>query len=190
MLENKDKTLDYLRYLIWIRLGAVALQLLCLVPVVDTIAEWLDILPNLALVVVFWLLSNGKDRYWKAFIYLAVSVGISFIARAFGSPVFLIVMLASSVCSFIAVYQEYNAHAELIEPVAPTVAGRWHSLFNWQVVYLLVVYVMALVMAAILLDYPMFSEIYAWAIQVVNLIYAWFYLRNLDDMRKVLSDME
>ena len=189
-MENKDKIVEYLGYLIWIRLAAVALSLLCLIPVVETIAEGLDFLPNLAMVVVLWLLSNGQDRYRKASIYLAVSVCITFAAQLFGSAAFVIVMLVSSVCSFIALYQEYNAHAELMEPVAPKVAGQWHSLFKWQVAYLLVTYVIAFVLVILLIEFPMINEIYAWAVQIVNLVYAWFYLRNLDAMRKELRNME
>lgn len=190
MRENKDKIVECLRYLIWIRLAAVGLSLLCLIPVIDTIAERLDFLPNLAMVVVLWLLSNGQDRYRKASIYLAVSVCITFAARLFGSALLVIVMLVSSVCSFVALYQEYHAHAELMEPVAPKVAGQWHSLFNWQVAYLLVTYVIAFVLVIFLIEVPMLAELYAWAVQIVNLVYAWFYLRNLDAMRKALGNIE
>lgn len=201
-LENRTRYVELFGYLIWIRIAAVALSLLSMLPVVGGYAEMIINLPNLALVVVLWLLGNGAGRYRKSAVLLAVSLGIGLAVSLLsywnvtGEMGWLLndaapyITFASSVCSFLAVYQEYTAHGEAIAAIDKAVSRKWEQLFGWLIAYLLVSYVLSFALIAVFFAVPVILEAYAWVVELVNLVIAWCYIRNLKAMCCSVQNME
>lgn len=192
----KERLIKCFGYLIVIRLAAAALSLLSMVPYVGAFADYISPVLTLATICILGTIGDRGSRYSKAAVMLLVSAllelvsgllplmgfpdAVEDICNAFAAALTLI----ASVCSFLAVYQEYNAHAELVGPVDQDLARRWHKLFNWQIVYLLVSYVMAFVLVAVFFEFPLAMQIYALCVRLVNLVIAWCYIQNLNAMCK------
>ena len=71
-----------------------------------------------------------NKRYKKAAIFRAVMLGCAlFTSFLFGS---YLLTIAASVCSFLAVYQEYTAHSELVAAKNTVLSRKWHNLFYWE----------------------------------------------------------
>lgn len=201
-LENRKRFVELYGYLIWIRIGAVALSLLSMLPVVDGYAEMIDWLPTAALTVVLWLLGSAPGRYRKAAMLYGGSLAVVFavyllnqIKMADGvgwqsTEIAISLPVAASVCSFLALYQEYNAHGEAIAPIDKSVSWKWEKLFGWQIAFLLASYVLSFALIAVLFDFPAVLEGYAWAVKLVDLLISWCYIRNLKAMCSAVENME
>lgn len=84
-----------------------------------------------AKIVCMFQLAPANERYIKAGMMRVAMLGCTLItAFLFGS---MILTLAASILSIIAVYQEYNGHSELVDEKDAKLSGRWHSLFTWSV---------------------------------------------------------
>jgi len=91
--------------------------------------SWLNIILQIFLITVLFRLSSVNIRYRKAAIFLCFAlcgemISMVSTANALGS--------LFSICSLIALYQEYAAHSELCTEQAPALAGKWISLFHWK----------------------------------------------------------
>ena len=84
-----------------------------------------------AMVVCMFRLAPVNERYQKAGILRTAWLGCML-----ASLVFLpsILVLAASILSIIAVYQEYSAHSEVVADKDAKLSRNWHSLFNWSIV--------------------------------------------------------
>ena len=76
-------------------------------------------------------LSSVNEGYRKAWIMRASMLACNLITTFLWASSFL--TLAASILSIIAVYREYNAHAELIAEKDPKLSSKWHSLFMWSI---------------------------------------------------------
>ena len=84
-----------------------------------------------AVVVCMFQLAPANARYKKAGIMRAVMLVCTLItAFVYASS---ILNLAASILSIIAIYQEYNAHSEMIAERDFKLASKWHSLFMWSI---------------------------------------------------------
>lgn len=84
-----------------------------------------------AMIVCMFRLAPVNAHYRKAGILRAVWLGCM-LASLFLLPSILI--LTASILSIIAVYQEYNAHSEVVAEKDAKLSRNWHSLFNWSIV--------------------------------------------------------
>lgn len=196
-----ERLVKCLGYLIVIRFASVALSLVSMLPVVGGYAELISGLPSAALAVVLWLLGSEHNRYRKAAMLYGVSLAIGCVVYLIGrinaagelgwqlNDAATYVTFGASVCSFLAMYQEYNAHGEVIEPVDKNVSRKWEQLFGWQVAYLLAAYILNFALIAVLFVFPVILEVYAWAVELVNLVIAWCYIRNLKAMCCSIQNM-
>ena len=85
-----------------------------------------------AVVVCMFQLTPANERYKKAGIMRAVMLVCTLVtAFVYASS---LLNLAASILSIIAVYQEYNAHSEMIADKDSKLSGKWHSLFMWGLI--------------------------------------------------------
>lgn len=94
-------------------------------------------------------LALANDRYRKAGIYRGAMLVCSLITTFLYASRFL--PLAASVFSIIAVYHEFQGHAELAETEDSKLAQNWRSLFMWEILAGFVLSVVSTVVAILLI---------------------------------------
>lgn len=129
---NPGMVTKWLRVLMYIAMVSLANSIITYFPFVPAaVSTWISRGIMVAMVVCMFQLSSVNQRYWKAGIMRAVMLGCALVtAYLFGS---MILTLAASIVSIIAVYQEYNAHSELVADKDEKLSGKWHSLFTWSI---------------------------------------------------------
>ncbi len=127
---HQELLTKWLRVLIYVNLVGILNSLLGRFPQVpEMLTVWASRGIMAAWIVCMLCLSDVNDRYKKAAVFRAVML-ICALAGDYlmaGS----LLTLAASVFSVLAVYQEYSAHAEVMEPLAPSLSRKWRSLFAW-----------------------------------------------------------
>ena len=135
---NEIKENSFVQPVKWLR----ALMYIAIVSLVNSIISFLPVVPAVltswiargimvALIVCMFQLAPVNVRYRKAGIMRAVMLVCTLITALVSGT--SIMNLAVSILSIIAVYQEYNAHSELIADKDAKLSGKWHSLFNWSI---------------------------------------------------------
>ncbi len=120
----------WLNVMFYVTLLSMANSVITVIPAVPPIlTTWIS--RGIMFVMIFcsYQLRTQNEHYQKAAIYRTVMVVCS-LASAYIFKSTALTLLASFL-SILAVFQEYSAHAELIEEKEPALAGKWHSLFNW-----------------------------------------------------------
>lgn len=136
MNENMESRYElitkWLRVLMYIAIVSLANSIISYLPFIPAnLTTWVSRGIMAAMVVCMFQLAPANERYKKAGIVRAVMLGCAlFTAYVFGST---ILTLAASILSIVAVYQEYNAHSELVAEKDAKLSGRWHSLFTWSI---------------------------------------------------------
>ena len=133
-MENRNellvKWLRVLMYIVIVSLVNSALNFLPFIPAAVT--TWVNRGIMVAVIISMLQLAPANERYKKAGIMRAVMLICTLItAFVYASS---ILSLAASILSIIAVYQEYNAHSELIADKDTKLSGKWHSLFTWGLI--------------------------------------------------------
>ena len=122
----------WLRYLFYVHLAGIVVSLFSLLPVGGNLAVWCSLAVALAAVICLFGLAPGYPRYRKAACFRAAMLVFSLIHTVFSLRTPLV--LVSSLCSIIAVYQEYSGHRALIRDLDAGLARKWNQLFIWQIV--------------------------------------------------------
>ena len=122
----------WLTYLFYVHLAGIGVSLFSLLPVGGSLAVWFSMAVALAAVICLFRLAPGYPRYRKAACFRAAMLVVSLIHTVFSlrSPLILV----SSLCSILAVYQEYCGHGELVRDSDAGLARKWNQLFIWQIV--------------------------------------------------------
>lgn len=129
---NNAKIRVWLPALMYIAIASLVNSVMTYFPFIPaSLSTWISRGIMLAVIVCMFQLAPVNVRYKKAGIFRAVMLGCSLVTSfLFGS---VILTLAASIVSIIAVYQEYNAHSEVIAGMDAKLSRRWHSLFNWSI---------------------------------------------------------
>lgn len=125
-------------------------------------------------------LAPANERYRKAGIFRGAILACSLITTFLFASRFL--PLAASVCSMIAVYQEFHGHAELLENKNARLSQKWRSLFLWEIIAGLVLSVVSTFAVMILITMDLDAsriasmiigvlKIPTWIIDVIYLCY-------------------
>lgn len=119
-------------------------------PLMGMAGELLLLLCGLAYAVILWRLRKTGERYCTA----AVCQGISAVAAVClaavdardteGGLTFL-VTLPVLTAALLATYQEFNAHAEVLDGVDDTLAEKWRKLWKWHIGLLIGVFACILI---------------------------------------------
>lgn len=127
MTNNKALFMKWIQYLLYVN---------CVLLVTEAVSflgdwvGWVNIILSFGTLFVIYKLAPVNKRYGKAAIFLAIAFVITLIFRFTTVGVLILV---GSICSWIALYQEYSAHSEMLDGVDDKLARKWHSLFNWQI---------------------------------------------------------
>ena len=133
IMEQKQKfTGKWLRILMYTAIAGLANALLNYLPLIPAaVTTWISKGVSLVKIVCLLQLGSAVSRYRRTGILRAVAFVITLVsAFLYGSTVLI---LAALILSVVATYQEYQAHAELIEEQDAALAKRWRSLFGWSV---------------------------------------------------------
>lgn len=115
----------WLTYLLYAKLAGMVISVVNTIPAVALIAGWAARAVTVAVIVILFQMTAASKNYRNAALcQCAVLIG-GMIGQSF-------LNLIISICSIIAVYQEYTGHSELTAPLDYGISGRWHSLFYWQ----------------------------------------------------------
>ena len=113
-----------------------------LVSLVNSLVNWLPFVPSaismlisrgVSVVSIFSLfqLAGACGRYKKAAVYRTVMFVSALVAAPLRAGI--VITLAGSVFSIMAVYQEYHGHGDLMESLDKRLSEKWHSLFLWGI---------------------------------------------------------
>lgn len=125
--SHKPLLAKWLKILLYAHLASVVCSLLGLIPVVSVVAGWGSTAVSVACIYALFQLSPACTRYQKAAIFSAVALVCGLVAQS-------ILSLVISICSIVAMYQEYMGHSEVTSQTDPALSGKWNSLFTIQLV--------------------------------------------------------
>lgn len=137
----------WLKILFYVQIVGLVFSLLSAISGVGTILAWGNRLVSVGVIVALFSLVPCNGRYRKAAIFSCVTLVCGLINAASSMAV---LPLIGSVCSLVAVYQEYSAHSEVVEEYSPKLSQRWHSLFMWQIIVGVVVGVVGATLTVLL----------------------------------------
>lgn len=83
-------------------------------------------------IVALFQLAPVNERYRKAAIFSAVSVGGSILILLM--PGLTLFTLVGSICSVVASYQMLNGHSEITAPMDMRLSRKWHAFFYYEFV--------------------------------------------------------
>ena len=124
MKENVYSPVNWLRYLLYVGIAAMANSLLGIF-LPGKLSTWIGHSISAATVYLLYQLISENARYKTAALFGAGALICNLLGIASLS-------LAASICAIVAQYQEYQAHSELIAERDPKLAGKWSSLFWLQ----------------------------------------------------------
>lgn len=119
----------WLRKLMMIRFTGLLLTILAVFPFLLNVTNWLSLLMTACTIAALFYLAAANIRYRKVAIFQCISLGGALITAFTGAAALGGLF---SICSIIAQYQEYHAHAEICTDKSPALSSRWTSLFWWQ----------------------------------------------------------
>lgn len=135
---NDTKVIDnfeiakWLRVVMYIAIASLVNTLVGGLPFIpDGITAWISRGITVVMIISMIKLAPANDRYKKAGILRAVMLAFAIAIEVFDIPAMLI--LAVSILSIVADYQEYHGHSELIEDLDHSLSGKWTSLFMWSI---------------------------------------------------------
>lgn len=136
MNENRnfdpDMLTKWLRVLMYISVVSLVNAAANYVPFIPAaLTTWISRGVTIAMVICMFQLAPVNARYRKAGILRAVMLICTLITAFVHAS--SILTFTASILSIVAVYQEYNAHSELVSDQDAKLAGKWHSLFNWSI---------------------------------------------------------
>ena len=129
---RSDLLTKWLRALVYIAIVSIVNSVIGILPIIPaSVTTWISRGIMVAMVVCMFRMAPVNERYKKAGILRAVWLGCMIASLVFMPS---ILVLAASVLSIIAVYQEYSAHSEVVADKDAKLSRNWHSLFNWSIV--------------------------------------------------------
>ena len=128
-----EKIAKLLHIMMYLALASILNSVISMLPFVP---GWVTTLISqgivLGITICLLQLAPANPRYKKAGILRAAML-ICALITSFVYTLSILTFVAS-ILSIIAVYQEYNAHSELIAEKDAKLSGKWHSLFTWSIV--------------------------------------------------------
>ncbi len=159
-------------------------NIVALVPGLRVPGELLSLLCGLAYAFILWQLREAWDRYRTAAVCGFVAAGANGLAALLtgdGSSLgratlALVILIPAMVVSLYGTYQEYNAHAEVLEGLDDGLAENWRRLWKWEIGFLLGLFgCILLVMISVVLGLLALIAVLIGivAVAVLKLVYLW-----------------
>lgn len=129
-MTNKALFLKWIKNLFYIQCVVFVVNIVGQFPIFDFVFKWISTLFIIAKVYCFYQLKPIHERYSKAFTFAAIYAGGTIVANVIDLRLLSLVI---SICSLIALYQEFAGHAEMLLTIDNKLSKRWRALFNWEV---------------------------------------------------------
>lgn len=180
---NEDNTpiidVKWLRFLFYIGIASIAYSVISTAFTLNWV--WLSLALSIANLVCLFALGSVNSRYRTSAILSIVSCAA--VLLVYISEWLSILSLAGAVCSLVATYQQYKAHAELTGCKDAVLARKWEKLFGWQLLAgVLVAFssvVMVIVGALAGGDVASLTLLVTWIITILQIIVNSIYLLYL-----------
>ena len=189
--EMRDSTDDYkplltkwLKYLIYTHIAGIGCTLVSGIPFLSIAAGWISTAISAVLIVILFQLGPVCARYRKAAIFSGVVLAAGLLSKT-------VLSLVISVCSLVAVYQEYQGHSEIVAELDPALSGRWNSLFHIQLFAGIIgaVAASASVLIGVManMDEQSLAKIVAFCILALDTVLKLIYIRYLVQTEKIFE---
>lgn len=187
--EASRLPVKWLQILFYVHIASIALSLISLLPVNDSFSVWISRVISAAVAVCLFQLAPASERYKKAAIFSAVSLGLTLASTLLLTT---LLTLAASILSLLATYQEYSGHSDMVAEADPKLSRNWHSLFNWQIIVGVLTSVVSMVtviaLAALELNTTVITALIVGALSLVGVVLGILYLVYLHRMIKIFSE--
>jgi len=188
-----DLITKWLHVLMYIAIASLINSIINFLPFVPAaVTTWISRGILVVMVVCMYKLSTINERYRKAWIMRASMLVCTLITAILFVSSFL--TLAASILSIIAVYQEYNAHSELIADKDSKLSRKWHSLFTWSLIAGILVgfgsTVTVLILTMLETDVVRLTAIIVGILSVPQMILDLVYMLYIKKMISILENCE
>ena len=129
MEENRKYAAKWLRTLLIAQSVMLVNMLLAPVQLPLRLVGWITMAATAVTVWALYSMNPLGARYYKAAVCFGIGLAADLISEF--TAIELVASLLS-IASIVGQYQEYQAHSELMEEYDPELAGKWPSLFFWQ----------------------------------------------------------
>lgn len=107
-------------------------------PAVGMAGEILGVLCGLACAAILWCMREAGERYGTAAVWQLISAAAAVLlavvsTRDTDGGLTILVELPVLVVSLLAVYQEFNAHADVLEGADDGLSAAWRKLWKWYI---------------------------------------------------------
>lgn len=158
MNEHRELLSKLLRILFYVHIASLVIFAVNAVSSLESITTWVSKALTLAVIWSLFQLKGANPRYRTAAMCGAVDFicGLLLVNVSTSNlGVSGIAVLAGSVCSLIATYQEYHAHGELVRELDEKLSKKWSNLFVWEIVLGLLTSLVSVIATTILVTQEM-----------------------------------
>ncbi|MBR5316832.1 MAG: hypothetical protein IKU39_02955 [Lachnospiraceae bacterium] len=127
MEVRQEKYMKKIKSLFYLNCIALISIIAAWIPALTNWIGWGNIVISNCIAVILFGLADSNTRYQKAAIFRTIVVAISILSKFIDSS---ILSLATSIILFCSIYQEYNAHSEVLAGVDEKLSKRWKELFS------------------------------------------------------------
>lgn len=153
MQEHKELLRKWLRVLFYIQIASMVITLVNSITNLESITRWVGKALSLAVIWSLFQLKAVNLRYRTA----AICDAVVWISGLLTTPINSsnlglsgILLLVGSTCSWVAAYQEYHGHSEVIAQWNAKLTKKWNNLFVWEIVSGLAVSLLSTVVTTVL----------------------------------------
>lgn len=192
MTNNKELFMKWIQNLYYVQCVMLVAIIITALPFIGTWIGWVNLILSGGALYVLFKLAPVHERYRKAATFMAITFVINVIIRF--ADIGLLTFIGS-VCSLIALYQEYSAHSDMMDGVDDKLARKWHCLFNWQLIGGIVLGFLGapltvLLTVAFVVDANFVAAMLVVVIAAFDVIIKIFYLKYLKRMLAAYANYE
>lgn len=159
-------------------------NIVALAPGLRVPGEILSFLCGLAYAFILWQLRGQGSRYRTAAVCGFVAAGANGLAALLtgdgsspgGAALALVILIPAMVVSLYGTYQEYNAHAEVLDGLDDGLAENWRKLWKWEIGFLLGLFgcILLVMISAVLGMLALIAVLIGMiVVAVLKLVYLW-----------------
>jgi len=127
--DNNALLYKWFGHLVQLQIFRILIIVLSAIPAANFLSSWLGRLASALSIFILLRLSAANQRYRKAALFLGIYLAGNLMGAVARSNAFSMLF---SICSVIAMYQEYWGHSEICVSKDYPLSEKWHSLFWWQ----------------------------------------------------------
>lgn len=171
--SNREMLAKWLRILFYVHIASIAITAVNAVSNLDTITAWISKALSVVAIWSMFQLKDANPRYRQAAVFSAAVLVCGLLTTPVNSSelgLSSILVLVGAIASWVATYQEYHAHSELVAEQDEKLAKKWNSLFGAEILVGLGVSLFSTVATLVLVSAEMDSGTVTTIILVVTYI--------------------